>query len=368
MRLKFIVLTCVLTTAAAIEVHQFEAGTNASVTFHQQLHENSSAECEVFSLNEARPFYKNHHIDESALQPNQRGRFIISTERRGENFTLNLHIYNIQEEDEGVYILSMKETIGGHSTTHILDAYIEVLLTLGKVVCDVRDSSYTSNYHEVSCHATLGSDNKGFVLCYQNFEKAPTTGAVERSSDFIRASFWMHRDSSIFCCSFKSDEEIHQESCTDFVYHPDHVHNEATSVKPSDTTIRDRLLFITPTSSLPKDETASINNGHSSKPILTKIQNNIIISFGLVVFLVTAMIIILIFVVIIFLFYMIRLSIIPYKACKRVLNEDIEENNDDNNEGNAAPLTHEMKTLLDYGTNMINCRDSGNASEEMPEV
>ena len=89
LKLGLIALACAL-TAAAIEIHQFEAGTNASVTFHQPLNENSSAECEVFSLNEAQPFYKNHHIDESALQPSQRGRFNISTERHGENFSLTL--------------------------------------------------------------------------------------------------------------------------------------------------------------------------------------------------------------------------------------------------------------------------------------
>ena len=258
LRLNLIILTCML-TAAAIEVHQFEVGTNASVTFHQRLNESSSAECEVFSLNEAQPFYKNHHIDESALQPNQRGRFNISTERRGENFTLTLHIYNIQKEDEGVYILSMKETIGEHSNTHISDAYIEVLLPLGKAECNVRDSLYTSHYYEVSCYATLGSDRTGFLLCYQIFEKAPTNGDVERSTDIIRASFWMLRDSSIYCCSFRSDEEISQDSCTDFVYQPAGMQHETTSVKPSETTARDQQ------STIIKISTSSLQDGHTSR-------------------------------------------------------------------------------------------------------
>ena len=50
---------------------------------------------------------------------------------------------------------------------------------------------------------------------------------------------------------------------------------------------------------------------------------------------------------------MIRLSIIPYKVRKEVMDEDIKENNDGNNEGNTAPLTHEMETLLDNETNII---------------
>ena len=283
-----------LITSAAIEIHQFQVGTNASVTFHQRLNENSSAECEVFSLNEAQPFYRNHHIDESALHPSQRGRFNISTDRHEKNFTLTLHIYNIQEEDEGVYILSMKEMNGGHSTTHISDAYIEVLLILRRAECTVRASLYSSHYNEVNCHAALGSDGNGFLVCFQNSQRAPTTGAVERTSEFIQASFWMLSDSSIYCCSFKQDEEINQESCTDFVYHPDHLHSEATSAMSSETIIRDRLPIITPTS-LSKDETASIKNYHSSEPILIRSQKNILAPFWLVVFLVTAMIIILIF-------------------------------------------------------------------------
>ena len=279
--LNLIILTCML-TAAAIGVYQFEAGTNASVTFQQQLNENSTAECEVFSLNEAKPFYRNHHIDESALQPSQRGRFNVSTEKHGENFTLTLHIYNIQEEDEGVYILSMKETIGGHSTTHILDAYIEVLLTLGKAVCNVRLSLYTSHYYEVSCHATLGSDRKGFLLCYQKFEKAPTNGDVERSSDIIRASFWMLRDSSIYCCSFRSDEDISQDSCTDFVYQPAGIQHETTSLKPSETTARDQQSTIIISASSPHNgPTSRIENEHSS--VKPDTQRYILPTFYLVI-------------------------------------------------------------------------------------
>ena len=253
----------------------------------------------------------------------------------------------------------MKELNGGHSTIHISDTYVDVFLPLGKANCSFRDSTYSSHYmyYEVNCLATVGSDNKGFLVCYQNFYKALPNGDVTRSTEFIWASFWMLKDSPVFCCSFRGHEEIDQDSCTDFIYHPADIHHEATSVKPSETIIN-YIPFTTPTP-LSRDETASMNNANLSEPILTKIQKNIMLPFGLVVFLVTTMIIILIFVALMFISYMIRLSIIPYKACKRVVAEDLEENNDGSDEGNVAAKRQEMQAFLENETN----DNYGNASE-----
>ena len=248
-------LTFMLNTSTAIEVHNFHEGTNASVTFFHWLNESSSYTLELFSLNEAQPFYKDEQIDPLGLQPGQYGRFSVKTERLGKNLTATLYINNIQQGDEGVYISSLREIANGTSSTHIKDAYIDVIAPLGMAECSVRVSLYTSHYNEVSCHATLGSDGKGFLLCYQNFEKAPTTGDVERSTDFIRASFWMLRDSSIYCCSFKSDEDMNQDSCTDFVYHPDRTPHEITSVMPSETMIRDQQSTVI--MSTPEDDLRS---------------------------------------------------------------------------------------------------------------
>ena len=273
----------ILLHTIASEVYHFQTGTDTSVIFHQRLNESSSAESVTvkFSLHdEAQPFYKNHHIDESALQTSQHGRFNVSTGRHGENFTLALHIYNIQEEDEGVYVLSVKEINGGHSNTHISDVYIEVILTLGKAECRIRASLYSSHYNEVNCHAALGSDGEGFLVCYQNYQLAPTTGAADRSSDFIRAFFWSRKESSIYCCSFKLYGNINQDSCTDFVYHPPGMHNAIASVTPSETTATDQPFALT--SSPDEDEhTSRTNNEYPS--IVPEKQRYIFTTFYLVI-------------------------------------------------------------------------------------
>ena len=56
-------LIVLLNTSAAIEVHNFHEGTNASVTFFHWLNKSSSYTLELFSLNEAQPFYKDEQID-----------------------------------------------------------------------------------------------------------------------------------------------------------------------------------------------------------------------------------------------------------------------------------------------------------------
>ena len=231
--------------ASSLEVYKFYAGANASITFILSLNSSNQA-IELFSLENDRPFYRNGEIDDTALRTDQRDRFTVEAEN-GANFKLTLHIARVRETDGGVYILAVKETNSGNSNTHILDAYLDVILPVGKAECNISLSSYSKSWNEAQCQAALSGNGQGSLVCYQNLEKAPFLGAFEYSSNLVTAIFWIHAGSPFSCCSFEL--EATKDSCSDFIYHPsDQVGDERlTSLPPVLTTIM-TMIFTDDTS------------------------------------------------------------------------------------------------------------------------
>ena len=236
--LVYLVCFSKLHDVSSLELYEFYAGENASITFTLSLNSSSQA-IELFSLENDRPFYKNGEIDDTALQTDQRDRFTVETELAGDNFKLTLNIERVRETDKGVYILAIKETNSGNSNTHILDAYLDVILPVGKAECTISLSSYSEHLNEAHCQTTLSSNGQGSLVCYQNLEKAPFMGPFEYSSDLVTATFWIQADSPFSCCSFELEDAKDANSCSDVIYYlADPVGDEnSTFIPPEQQTI-----------------------------------------------------------------------------------------------------------------------------------
>ena len=205
--------------ASALVVQKCPLDSNATIEFQQKLDSTADVSCELFSLRETRPFYLHGKIDQSALLSNQHGRFMVTTERPGDVFKAILSIQEVQEEDRGVYVLSLRERKSGKVTDHIKDAYVDVILPMGEARCSVQESPYSSSLQEVHCNATVGSE-RGGIICYRDSGKAPYLSLDDQGSEVMSAVFWLDDVSSINCCSFEKGEETDPENCSDFTYRP----------------------------------------------------------------------------------------------------------------------------------------------------
>ena len=212
----------------SLETYEFSLGTNASVHFVFKLNSDQVTSFEIFTLNAEQPFYTLGRINPTALRPEQRGRFEVTSSSGVENFTVTLIIYTIQDVDKGVYVLIVREDINGQPKDSIIDAYVDVTPPLGKAECSIRESDHYPTWHQVECNATLGGDKSGSLMCYQNSNKLPTNGPISYSSTHITAVFWMNIEFPINCCSLESDSTEDPNSCTDFIHNLGNVQYTST--------------------------------------------------------------------------------------------------------------------------------------------
>ena len=115
--LQVIIILVVIWLISALDNYQFNEGINASINFTLEL-EYSLVAFEMFTLNSEQPFYTNKALNPLALLPDQRGRFKVGSFQTGSNFTVQLNISNIQQMDEGVYIVIVQEINGGQKGTY----------------------------------------------------------------------------------------------------------------------------------------------------------------------------------------------------------------------------------------------------------
>ena len=208
--------------ASALKTHEFILGQTATVNFSAEL-SSSSEVCELFSLENEKPFYTHNQIDPTALKPGQVGRFSVNIIKEGSNFTAQLIITNVDLMDIGVYVLAVEE-MNAQRTRQILDAYIDVIpppQPPGKAECRVQYSPYSPKLREVHCQATVSSSGGGLILCFQNGKKAPFITPVSHTERLITGVFWLnlHQPSKeIRCCSFEANQEKDWDSCNDFEY------------------------------------------------------------------------------------------------------------------------------------------------------
>ena len=218
-RVTVVKIMCVIigtsTTALALDVHSVRQGENASVTFSANVN-GYAAVSELSSLNAARPFYVHERVDPTILRSDQRDRFDVSVVEKTETrLQVALLITNVQVDDGGVYVLSVRETKDGQAIDYIYDVYVDVVVPPGKAECNI--SHYTAGKREVSCRASAGTDTGGDIICYQDSERILAIGSTVHSSDIITANFLVHAYSPISCCSAGTNETKSQDSCLDFV-------------------------------------------------------------------------------------------------------------------------------------------------------
>ena len=226
------IVTLVIFTihASALTTHEFNLGQTATVNFSAEL-SSSSEVCELFSLENEKPFYTHDQIDLTALKPGQVGRFSVNIIKQGSNFTAQLIITNVDLMDIGVYVLAVEE-MNAQRTRHILDAYIDVTHPPGKAECIVQNSPYSPKLREVHCQATVSSSGGGLILCFQNGKKAPFITPVRHTESLITGVFWLilHQPSkAIRCCSFEANHEKDSDSCDDYEYQFSGEHSGTTS-------------------------------------------------------------------------------------------------------------------------------------------
>ena len=203
------------TIALALEVHSVRHGENASITFSADVN-GYAAVCELFSLSAARPFYVHERVDPTILRPDQRDRFDVSVPEKSEkHLRVTLMISNVQVDDGGVYVLSVRETKDEQASDYIYDAYVDVVVPPGKAECNV--SHYTAGLSKVSCRASAGTDTGGDIVCFQDSERTLAFESTVRSADHITATFLAHACSPVSCCSVGTNEVKNQDSCVDFV-------------------------------------------------------------------------------------------------------------------------------------------------------
>ena len=281
-------LTILLKTAAE-KIHKFHVGANASILFSHRLAEKSSEVHETICHNEHPPFYTDKkQIDSMALQSDQQSRFAVTIERQGERFTATLDIYNIQDVDRGSYKLSLIEMLPGISHNYTLEAKIDVVIPPGKSKCNVATSLYSPHWNEVTCTATLGSDEEGLLLCYQNAEKAPLNGLYHYSSTYVKAKFWMRIDLPIYCCSFNANHEKDHHSCRDFVYYPEGKCLDKEQFSPEERTIEEHYKDHR------KTENMGISSSHKNTDQADIQENNLSIVYMLSIILFMSLIILMI--------------------------------------------------------------------------
>ena len=213
-----------LTHIYALPTFTAYLGANLTVPFlHTLRNEDSTYNLEMFTINIPTPFYTDGVMNLGSLQSSQIGRFMVNLHQKFRNLTINLHIIAVETIDSDVYIVSIQETNGPKKSHFIYDAYVEVIQPPSKAECQVQPSQHTPEFLEVSCHAAVGSDPGGNIVCYQDSVKALYSQSTELDKNQITAKFWVNPLLPINCCSHESSLKKDPSSCSDFTQTPDRI-------------------------------------------------------------------------------------------------------------------------------------------------
>lgn len=198
--------------------YEFRLGTNGIISFSYALDEHFQYCWEIFREGVSDPFNINGTMKLDALNPSQRDRFNISTTWGEDVLRVDLHIREISKIDRGVYVWAVSQhTIRARVGSKMKSAvFVDVLLPLGRAKCDIRQSPYSRGLREIHCRASLGSDEGGLLICYQNDVKTPFQSPPKISLTDVSAIFWMYAQYDINCCSHEANYEKVPGECNDF--------------------------------------------------------------------------------------------------------------------------------------------------------
>ena len=211
-------VACFSLRVLALQSYSASQGSNATITFHHTTRDiESTYFLEFFRLDSTHPFFSTNGLQLDHLHPSQRGRFKVNIQQVDKNVTISLNVNHVEEIDESVYILSIREEISDVLIrNHIYDAYLEVNLPPGNAQCKISICAESLNVCEVNCQATLASNGGGNLCCFQNSEKAFLRRPTQKSGSHMNAVFWMSKSYPINCCSFQDDSKMEPSECADY--------------------------------------------------------------------------------------------------------------------------------------------------------
>ena len=204
-------------SSVSLSSYDFRQGENVTVLFQHTLNQDdSSFECELFTLDSTLPFYTNGNLRHENLKTGQGERFSVHIFQEIRTVNIVLQVLDVQVQDGGVYILSLRENNDGVLRSYIFDAHIYVIVPQGPAECAMEPRPSGSSFREVHCRATVGSDEGGQILCYQNSITLPVL-ALSTGTE-LTATFRVTAGSGINCCSSLTQDNVPSILCTDFVF------------------------------------------------------------------------------------------------------------------------------------------------------
>ena len=225
-----------VSSIVSIPSHDFRQGESETVLFQHTLsHDNSSFEYELFTLDSTLPFHTSGYLRPENLKTGQRDRFFVEIVKERRTVIIVLRILDVEVQDGGIYILSLRENTDGFFKNYIFDADIKVIVPSGPADCAIQPRPRGSSFREVHCRAAVGSHGGGKLVCYQNSITLPVLAYSAETE--LTATFRMTTGSGINCCSHLTQDDVPSISCTDFVFEELEMHSD----NPSSTTNHDQI-------------------------------------------------------------------------------------------------------------------------------
>ena len=199
----------------------FREGTTNTTHFHSTWPaEGSSESLPYYTIRFAsfrRPFIINGLVDPDGLKTqNQRVRFMVSSSVRNNSLTVNFTIHGAQKEDADNYIY--KFILYGHGDEESAGKSEIVQIDVqGDAKCSLMHSRHFSHLSEAHCKALVGDSNSS-LACFQSGRKLPVKEGMKTYGKNIQATFWVEKNKQTFCCSHPAEQNITQDSCTEFVW------------------------------------------------------------------------------------------------------------------------------------------------------
>ena len=219
----------------------FREGTTNTILFHSTWPAESSSESlPYYTIRFAsfrRPFIINGLVDPDGLKTqNQRVRFMVSNFVRNNSLTVNFTTHGAQKEDADNYIYKFilyghgdEESAGKSEIVHI-DVQ-------GDAKCYFIPNRYITFLSEAHCMALVGDSNSS-LACFQAGHKSEPKEGMKKHGKYIKATFWVEKNKQTFCCSHLAEQNITQDSCTEFVW-PNESSTPSLNLEPTNSEERE---------------------------------------------------------------------------------------------------------------------------------
>ena len=265
-------------SSVSLSSYNFRQEANVTVIFQHTLsQDDSSFECELFTLDSTLPFYTNGCLRPDNLKTGHEERFSVDIFQEGRTVSIVLQIVDVQVQDGGFYILSLRKNTDGVFRSYIFDAHINVIVPPGPAECAMQPRPRGSSFREVHCRAAVGSDGGGQIVCYQNSITPPVL-AFSTGTE-LTATFRVTAGSGINCCSSLTEDNVPSILCTDFVFEELEIHSGIPSSTKRDQ-IAENVNEVTETYGL-KTKTKIHENSAESRSYILRGDNVMVIVIGI---------------------------------------------------------------------------------------